>query len=95
MPSNAHYCLVVSAPKAEGLWKRGLENWTGVSEALKNHLGVSPTGPGFEAMQVCLSFLTSGRPYVLPLLFNENEAKSFASELTTAGCDVQVVPFGE
>jgi hypothetical protein len=95
MPGDAHYRLIVAAPREKGLWSGSLKNESRIYRALRAHLGVSSSGAAHTAMEVCLSFLLSGRPYVLPLLFDENEAKSFAAELTTAGCDVQVVPFGE
>ena len=94
MPSDAHYHLIVSAPREKGFWSGGLKNETSIIRALKTHLGLSPSGPSDTAMEVCVSFLASERPYVLPLLLDEDEAKSFAADLTTAGCHVEIVPFG-
>jgi hypothetical protein len=94
MPGNAHYELIVTASREVGFLSTGIKNYWGVRKALKAHLRLS-SGLGRTALEGCMSFLTSGRPYVLPLMFDENEAKSFAADLTTAGCDVRVVPFGE
>ena len=95
MPSNAHYRLTIAAPREKGLWSGGLKYETSIIGALKSHLSLLPSGPGNTAIEVCLSFLLSERPYVLPLLLDENEAKSLADDLTTAGCNVKIVPFGQ
>jgi hypothetical protein len=92
MAGDAHYQLIVAASREEGFWSGGLENETGIYRALKNHLGISSAD---RAMEVFVSFLMSGRPCVLPLLFDESEAESFAADLRTAGCDVRIAPFGE
>jgi hypothetical protein len=95
MAGIAHYRLIITAQKEKGIWSGGLKNETAIHRALKNHLGMSALGSGQQAIDVCISFLISGRPYVLPLLFDESEAKSFAANLRTAGCDVEIVPFGQ
>jgi hypothetical protein len=88
MAGNAHYRLIITAEREKGFWSGGLKNETGIIRALNHHIGMS-------ANEVCISFLMSERPYVLPLLFGEDEAGSFATELKTAGCNVEIMPFGE
>ena len=89
MAGNAHCRLIITAEKEKGFWSGGLKNETGIIRAFTNHLGRSALA------ELCVSFLMSERPYVLPLLFDEDEAESFATKLRTAGCDVKIVPFSQ
>ena len=91
MAGNAHYRLIITAEKEKGFWNGGLKNETAIYRALNNHLGRSALGQ--NAAEVCVSFLISERPYVFPLLFDEDEAESFATKLRTSGCEVKIVPF--